>query len=272
MIVSTLFCLCRQTREEASHIFYSNTSLSLKLKDLEQPFAQTLSCISTAARQNIRTIDLHYCVLYFDHGTEDLISSIQEWFPKFQAIHLTIEQRPPCNSGLRVYRPGELFSITHQSLSKLVEMPFRLTRIRIFVEDCFKRRRTTLPSFQAFLDCLSGFAHLEEVEIYFQTIVHGFILYPTPTFTPEPAPTRAAYLALERNVLTPYLSSLASALPRVKRFQIWRLRARGEDQCTGTQPFKEEGLLRLLGGKATDLDSQAGFPVVKRLLDGSAFP
>ncbi len=95
-------------------------------------------------------------------------------------------------------------------------------------------------------------------------------MYPTPTFTPGPAPTRAAYLAFEKSVLSPYLSTLANALPQVKHFQIWRLRTRGEDHKTGTRPVKEKELLDLLGGRARDIDCQAGFPVVQRFPDGSA--
>jgi hypothetical protein len=271
MNLPALFFVSKQLHHESTRIFFKGTSLALRLKQIQEPLSKVFDCTPTVAKLNIRTVDLRLGSWYLDSSmTENVISSIRENFPCFRTVRLTLEQRISSPHNAWLLGHGGLFSISRRTLQNLLDIPERLTSIRIFVQDAFQRRPETLILFEAFLNSLSPFPHLEEVEVYFQTIVRGFIMYPTPTHTPEPAPTRAGYLALERKVLSPYLSSLASALPHVKHFQVWRLRTRCSDQKTGTQPIKEKELLDLLGGRATDIDSQAGFPVVKRFPDGSA--
>jgi hypothetical protein len=270
MTIPALFLLSKQIHDESTRIFFVNTCLVFRVQQLEQPL-RNLDCIPAVAKLHVRTVDIHIGAWCWKPDTpQHLIRLIREDFPNFQNMHLTLEQRPSSMNGPRLSRTGDIFPVARQTLSTLLESPLRLTCIRIFIHDAFQGNGDSLPSFKDFLGVLSGFPQLEEVEIYFQTIVRGFIMYPTPTHAPEPAPTRATYLALEKRVLCPYLSILVDALPQVRHFQIWRLRTRGHDLKTGTQPIKERDLLDLLGGRARDIDSLAGFPVVRRFPDGSA--
>ncbi len=281
---SPLFLLCKQIYTETAALFYRHTSLVFRLKELEQPLHrlmhwfpdvaslnkleqpinQVLNRLPEVASRNLQTVELHAGAFYLDTGkTEEVVSLIQAKFPNLQDIHVTLEQRRAPS-----YKSEDVFAITPRRLLDLTGVSSRLSRMRIFIAGAFQQPQWSIAGFQTILEDLSKFLRLEEVEIYFETKEEGgFIDY---SGTSEPSTAMIAYLASERAILGPYLSGLAAALPQVKGFEIWRLRPRGFDNQTGTQPVQEGELLELLGGRARHIDSQAGHPLVERCPDGHA--
>jgi hypothetical protein len=264
-----LFMVSKQVHVEATKVFYARTILFISLKGIEESYQCILNSIPTEAKSNIRTVDLHMRELFYRSRIMGDIIPSKETFPKLQNIHLTLEQRLPLSNGRISTSP---FPLAEESLSDFPQLGLMLRRVRLFIRDAFHSTKLPPSHFQCFLSALGKLPNLEEVAVYFQAVVHGFNMYPTPTHTPEPAPTRPAYLELERRNLSPYLKTFASTLPQVKSFEIWRLREPAGDGSCGTQPIKENELLDLLGGRAKELDRHACCTVLKRCPDGSALP
>jgi hypothetical protein len=127
--LTNLFFVSRQSHGESTRVFFGHTAVVLEVKELKQPVSLTLCCIPAAARFNLRTVGPHAGVLQCDSSMiEKLINAIKERSPTLATIHLTLEQRPPSITDSGNPESGELFGITHQTLSNLLETPLPLPR------------------------------------------------------------------------------------------------------------------------------------------------